>query len=169
MAEKPTYEELLREAGYDTDPEPADPDAGSSEESSSFKQLRAAEKRAAKERDAYRKQVEELAAQVAERDERDAKVALASAGLNEKQAEVFRKAYDSVTPETLAAFQEVLGAREESPGVPSFAPTLTHSGETFVNSISRTQFENMMRDPAEQAKATQMAERGLVDWNKKDS
>ncbi len=167
MAEKPTYEELLREAGYDTDPEPADPDAGSSEESSSFKQLRAAEKRAAKERDAYRKQVEELAAQVAERDERDAKAALASAGLNEKQAEVFRKAYDSVTPETLAAFAEVLGPREETSSMPSFQPTQSNSGETFTKRISKTEFEDMMRDPAQQAKATSIAEQGLVDWNRR--
>ena len=167
MADKPTYEELLREAGYDTDPEPADPDAGSSEESSSFKQLRAAEKRAAKERDAYRKQVEELAAQVAERDERDAKATLAQAGLTEKQAEVFRKAYDSVTPETLQAFQEVLGAREETPSTPSFQPTQSNSGETFVNHISKTEFENMMRDPKEQALAQNMAERGLVDWTRR--
>lgn len=164
-------EESIVDLDLDEDEVPAGPEQDqvvarpSQEETATFKSVRSELRRTAKERDALKAERDELAAKVRERDERDAKATLAAAGFNDDQVGVFRKAYGEATPENIAAFEAVLGRRETT--IPSFEPTVT-SGETTVDRISRTQFENLMREPGKQPIAQQYAERGLVDWNRKE-
>lgn len=158
----------------DLDPEEDQVPAGSQEDqgatrgdNSNFRQVRGELKRTAKERDALRAQVDELLAQVREREEREAAAKLAEAGLNEQQVEVFRKAYGDATPENIAAFQTVLGRPAQAPTVPTFEPTVFTGGETSVESISKTEFEKLVDNPQTRGLAQQYAERNLVDWTRR--
>lgn len=100
----------------------------SSGENSTIKAIRAEAKRAEKRAAAAEAEAAELRKFKEEATLAARTSALAQAGLTPSQAQVFMKAYDEVTDETVQAFKsEVLGVREEAgdEGVPSapFAPT----------------------------------------------
>jgi hypothetical protein len=97
-------------------------------ENSTIKAIRAEAKRAEKRAAAAEAEAAELRRFKEEAESERKQAALAAAGLTPRQAEVFLKASDEVTPEAIDAFKsEVLGVRagSEDEGVPSapFAPS----------------------------------------------
>lgn len=93
---------------------------------SAIKQIRDHAKKLERELERERKQREELTAWKEQRVAEDSTNALKAAGLSPRQAEVFLKFYDGVTPENVAEFRkDVLGqagAAEASEGS-EFRPT----------------------------------------------
>lgn len=148
--------------GYDVEEEDS-PTAAQREENETLKQVRAFAKRKEREAEKQAARVAELEAIVQARAEEDAKRELVGAGLTERQAEVFRKAYQEVTPESINQFKaEVLGITPAETPVPTFSPT-PPGGESPTKRFTRSEFEDIMRsDPM---RATKVAEAGLVDWD----
>lgn len=132
-------------------------------ETNAMRQVREALKRAKATEAELRAERDQLAETLQAKVEAETTAALQSAGLSPRQAEVFRKAYDSVTPENISAFKaEVLGQAEE--GAPAvFAPLVLNGGEAPTKRYTRQEFESIMR--SNPAQGTQIAEAGLVDWD----
>jgi hypothetical protein len=151
--------------------EEADEEKGTTDkpkqESSVIKQLRGHIRRLERDNKAADAEREELRKF---RDETTAAMQSASllaAGLSPRQSEVFLKAYDTVTPESIAAFKtEVLGAASsegETEATERFVPT-GFVGEYKPKPLSKVELEELWRKNP--VKAQEMLAAGQVQFRK---
>ena len=155
----PEYEELL--AALADGEEQEAPPQDSKPESNTLKQVRDALKRAKAEETKARQERDEALSALQTRIDSDATAVLQSAGLTDKQAEVFRKSYDDVTSEAIAALKtDVLGQTVDENRPTSMAP-LNLGGESPSKRYSKDDFKELMKSNPNLA--WQVAEKGLVD------
>lgn len=160
-------EELL--AGFDSDEEDTDDEVTDNRppESTGFKQLRAHAKKLERDLNRHKKEVEELRAFRTEVEQKERLSTLTTAGLNEKQATVFLRTYDAVTPENLSEFKnDVLGISAEKPEDTStgFGPTSVIEDRGMAGTIGKAEFETLMRENP--AKAWALGNSGKVDFSR---
>jgi hypothetical protein len=160
---EPTVEELL--AALAEGEEQDTPPAETPKDTNAMKQVREALKRAKASEAELRAERDELAAKYQAKVDEDTTVALQSAGLSPRQAEVFRKTYDQVTPEYVSEFKrDILGQTDEESPV-SMAPLNLGGGEKSAKRYSRKEFEEVMRSDPNQGLA--IANAGLVDFERR--
>ena len=131
-----------------------------------IKQIREAEQRATKRAEKAQRRVQELESKLAEYATKEKVSSLQAAGFNEKQAKVFLKSYDEVTPDAITEFKaEVLGitqdAGESETPSPGFAPTQGEV-EPASKGYSKADFERIMRENP--AKGWQILNSGKVQF-----
>jgi hypothetical protein len=153
----PDIEELLSSfEGEEEVPQVEDP---KEQGNSTIEQMRFALERREKAFRKATKEIEELKAFQVKTLEEARKGTLVAAGFNEDQIQVFSKAYDEVTPETIDAFRtKVLGVAvpsEETPASPptGFAPTAL-GGPPPARTFTTAEWDALYKsDPDAAAKA----------------
>jgi len=161
---EPTVEELL--AALAEGEEQETPPGDQAKDTNAMKQVREALKRAKASEAEVKAERDELAAKLTARIEADTTAVLQSAGLSPRQAEVFRKAYDDVTPENVSAFKaEILGQSEAEAATPASMVPLNLGGEKSAKRYSRAEFEKVMAESPDQGLA--IANAGLVDFDRR--
>ena len=144
------------ETAPSTTTEPAAPSGGSAGENSTIKAIRAEAKRAEKRAAEAEAEVAELRVFKEATTKREQETALTAAGLSPRQAEVFLKSFEEVTPENVQVFKsEVLGVREEAgeegtvPSAP-FAPT-GFVGDSATKPMTRQELDAIAKESPERA------------------
>jgi len=156
------YDELL--AALAEGEEQETPPEAPAKDTNAMKQVREALKRAKAAEAELRAERDDLAAKYQAKLDEDTTAALQSAGLSPRQAEVFRKTYDEVSPEKVHEFKrDVLGQTEEE--APASLIPLNLGGEKSAKRYSRSEFEEVMRSDPNQGLA--IANAGLVDFERR--
>ena len=151
-------------AGSDSEDEETEVSDDRPRENSAVKQMRDHIKRLEKDLAKTKKQNEDLVAFRQEVTARERNQKLLEAGLSEKQATVFLKSYDDVTPDAISEFKaEVLGLKSEgeSDAPTGFTPTVGEL-EPGSKQIPKAEFEAIMRENP--AKGWQLLNSGKVKF-----